>query len=863
MTHKKTKTITALALSLIIGLTTLSSEPKAHGQSPREESIFSFLSDTNAPNIPTGLRATAKDQTILIEWDSVTKNTNEEITRYRIYPRLFEQYEQQEQQNIQEELEPAAPKEIPLRETDRNKGEFTYLDAITVENATSHEFQNLENNRVYYFSISALDNSGNESKRTYEIAVTPLEAEKPVRAMRVSAWMPTNQDREDAIKSLRNNLDVYHTISFFWYNLEPDGTLSTKGGSPERGLIDLAQKNGIKVVPTITNNFDPEKTSTILNNDKLFEKLVKTIIDEVTINNYDGIDIDFEAVKAEDKERFTAFISELSTRLHARNKELIVTLQPKRSDRDNWDGPGASDYDAIGRLADRVRIMTYDYSRVNTKPGPIAPIDWMHTVMSYTKSKIPAEKIETGIPFYGYTWCQEQKGKNSAVVWDGVQNLLNTFADQNPQIEWDESAHEPYFRYRDEDCDFLAYFQNARSISSKLDVALEQGVGGIAIWRIGSEDPGYFEKIREKFHFLPTSPQNLHIKPGNKSIHISWDAPTNESTKGYKVYYGFAPGSYPEVEDIGLKTDFNITGLINDRPLFITINAYDEFGNMSKRPGEISATPTNNIPPARIEDLRVTDTFEYSANLEWTAPGDDDQHGIVQNYDIRFAEFEITESTWDKAHKYPFNPKPTLPGQLQRFQIRDLESGVPYYFAIKAIDEAHNHSPLSNIAATETIDIIPPATPTELFFENNDAQVTLTWSLNTEKDFAGYRIYYKPEQEAHYILRFVGNTNTATLSYLTNEQKYHVTVAAIDFKGNESEKSEIITVRPRNFEPTQIPYFTKLDNILMNPGVALALTTTTGQVVQGPQQLLYLTATALLVATIISLGLLLYRRKNT
>lgn len=821
--------------------------------------------DTIPPLSPTGFRATSNEEFIKLEWD---QGPDDDILGYRIYPRTYGEEEQQanddsknkdtnptdtkkDQPSQSDDQETEQQQPGSLRKADqKKKGSYQDLKKITIGNQLEYKFEFGDPDHVYFFSIAAVDTSGNESQRTYEIASAPIKKDESIGPKRVSAWMPTNWDRDDAIAAFRDNADLFDTISFFWFNLEPDGKISAKGGARDRGLINLAHINHINVVPTITNNYSPEKTSKVLNDKEILETHISTIVDEVINTDYEGIDIDYEAVDPKDKNQFTLFLQELAKRLHAKNKMLIVTLQPKESDNAFWNGPGAMDYDQIGKIADRVRIMTYDKHRKNTKPGPIAPIDWMTRVLAFTRTKIPAEKIEAGVPFYGYDWCDKGEGENAGLVWDGVQNILEKYKDQNIEIKWNEEAHEPYFNYNDGKCEDVVYFQNSRSISSKIDVMIEQGLGGISIWRLGSEDPGYFEMIREKLDKQPEMPIHVHARPGNGKIYLSWDPGEQKNVAGYKIYYGFVPESYPEVEVIGPQTEYVIDGLVNDVPVFFTLNAYDTFKNSGKRPASYSATPTNNVPPARINDLKVVNTFEYSTDLSWTAPGDDGDEGKVFEYDIRYSTHGFDQQTWDEAEKYKFGPRALPAGERQSFQIRDLESGVLYYFAIKAIDKNDNASALSNVVSTKTIDVVPPATPANVTFENRNASVFLSWDANTENDLAGYRVYYRADGEKEFTQLFAGNEPPYLLSFLTNEKPYTIALTSIDFIGNESEKSSQITARPRYYDATDIPYFSQLDAYLMNTRLGFISAHLAGNVITNETHLVFALIGALIFSAI-------------
>lgn len=58
------------------------------------------------------------------------------------------------------------------------------------------------------------------------------------------------------------------------------------------------------------------------------------------------------------------------------------------------------------------------------------------------------------------------------------------------------------------------------------------------------------------------------------SVHLAWDASTSESVTGYRLYYGNASRSYGTVVDVGNVTDYVLTGVHEEQPMFFAVKAY-------------------------------------------------------------------------------------------------------------------------------------------------------------------------------------------------------------------------------------------------------------------------------------------------
>ena len=205
-------------------------------------------------------------------------------------------------------------------------------------------------------------------------------------------------------------------------------------------------------------------------------------------NAYDGIDIDYERVPTASRANFTAFVGTLAQKLHAANKQLSITVYAKTSDRDNWSGPGAQDWAAIGQTADSVKIMAYDYSWATSAPGPIAPLSWLDQVATYAQSAIPNAKIIMGLPWYGYDWSRSAATKNMSYA-----NAMKLAQANNASVAHDANG-EATFTYGDH----TVFFQDGSSYQKKLDMLKQRhaGIGGFAAWAVGVEDPEIWNLMR-------------------------------------------------------------------------------------------------------------------------------------------------------------------------------------------------------------------------------------------------------------------------------------------------------------------------------------------------------------------------------
>lgn len=110
-----------------------------------------------------------------------------------------------------------------------------------------------------------------------------------------------------------------------------------------------------------SGQFSNELISAVINNPEAVETLINNLIQVMNEKQFAGIDIDFEYIKAEDRETFVQFVARVTERMHEQGYTVSVDLAPKTS----ADQPGllyeGKDYRAIGQIADSVLVMTYEW----------------------------------------------------------------------------------------------------------------------------------------------------------------------------------------------------------------------------------------------------------------------------------------------------------------------------------------------------------------------------------------------------------------------------------------------------------------------------------------------------------------------
>jgi spore germination protein len=324
------------------------------------------------------------------------------------------------------------------------------------------------------------------SVRNVAVAVTLLLAAASAHAYRISGWIPPWDTA--ALGSIqRNAVDESNPV---WYSMSSRGEIVANWNAENPTW--RAAMNGTELLPTIQNvvggAYDESVVASLLSSAASREAHATAIHALVLAKGYDGIDIDYESLSASQRANFSAFIGVLADKLHASDRLLSVSVYPKVDDRADWDGPAAQDWRILGKHADRVKIMAYDFHWSTSKAGALTPLDWLDRVVTYAESAIPAEKISVALPWYGYDWVGT-KGVGVSYSEAMARAKANGSA-----IRRDASG-EATFTYGDH----TVYFQDAASYQAKIDLLARRhpNVKRIAHWRVGQEDPAIWSIVAE------------------------------------------------------------------------------------------------------------------------------------------------------------------------------------------------------------------------------------------------------------------------------------------------------------------------------------------------------------------------------
>ena len=297
-------------------------------------------------------------------------------------------------------------------------------------------------------------------------------------------------------------MDGVNVVSPAFFHLNTSGELTENVGTQGQAYIDWAHSNGYKVWPMVQNagNGMLNVTSNIMNDYNKRQKLINQIVNYCVKYKLDGINIDFENMKKEDKDMYSRFIIELTPRL--KDMGIVVSVDVTASDgSETWSL--CFDRNVIGDVADYIIFMAYDqYGTSSNKSGTTAGYDWVNLSLNkFLKTEeIESNKIILAIPLYTRLWTEDSSGKvvkQSTVSMKNIDSILPSGVNK----QWDDNLKQYYVEYQDGQYTKKMWIEDEKSLKEKINLINSNNLGGVASWEKGMETDNFWTFLKENLDF--------------------------------------------------------------------------------------------------------------------------------------------------------------------------------------------------------------------------------------------------------------------------------------------------------------------------------------------------------------------------
>ena len=274
-----------------------------------------------------------------------------------------------------------------------------------------------------------------------------------------------------------------------WFTLESeDGDINVKAS---KSYVKMAHDKGMQVWGVLDNfqNDDLFVYTRFLNSLEGRQKVIRTLIEEAQNFDLYGINVDIEGLaEPTDVYDFIEFVREICIACRRAGLYISVNNYVPYNYNDHYD------LEEQASFADYVIIMGYDEHTVGSQEaGSVASIGYVEYGIQEALKDVPAERLINGIPFYTIGWATEG-GTVSGRTLDMAEAKV-FMKDHDMKKEWNSTAGQNYAEKESGSKLYQIWLEDKKSISTKLDLMKENGLAGVAVWRLGLETNDVWDVI--------------------------------------------------------------------------------------------------------------------------------------------------------------------------------------------------------------------------------------------------------------------------------------------------------------------------------------------------------------------------------
>jgi cellulose synthase/poly-beta-1,6-N-acetylglucosamine synthase-like glycosyltransferase/spore germination protein YaaH/peptidoglycan/xylan/chitin deacetylase (PgdA/CDA1 family) len=382
-----------------------------------------------------------------------------------------------------------------------------------------------------------------------------------------------------SIVSLRLNLNhLTHLVPEWLFLKNGSGDVADQS---DEDVIRIARDAKLPVLAEINNYRDGWQAADLhraLTNASARENLIDNIYSNLVEHKFAGVNVDFEQLAEGDRNAMTEFMTSLKAKLGP--ARLILTQSVPTDDT-------AYDLKRLGEINDYIVPMVYDEHYQSSQPGPVASEQWFSDQLDTLAKVVPASKTVIGFGNYGYDWMI---GTRQGGVEVSYGDVIAAAEANHQKIAWDQNTENPVLRYQNGAQRHEVWFLDGVTGLNHVQDISDGGFRGIALWRLGAEDPGLWTALAgnawgsEKFDPTPmfklTAQKNVQHYGDGEALRIAdrphdgarnvWKQPDGDFAEDYEQY-----PSYYVVEHSGGGANKLVSITFDDGPSEYTAEILD------------------------------------------------------------------------------------------------------------------------------------------------------------------------------------------------------------------------------------------------------------------------------------------------
>ena len=307
------------------------------------------------------------------------------------------------------------------------------------------------------------------------------EGVKPVLAFH----QISNAESNKGLQSLLTNATGVNILAPTWYAIKDnEGNLNSYS---DPAYVALSHSTGRKVFATL-NNFDAGKIDlkSLLSSGTKRSKLIETLIKDMQEKGIDGINVDIELLPEKAARDYLEFMRELSIACRKNGLYLSVDCYVP------FNYNAYYNIKELGTLCDYVVIMCYDEHYAGSEEaGSVSSLSYVSRGIEETAAVMDKDRIIIALPFYTRVWITDQSGKLRSEALS-IKAAAAWIQEKNVSLEWLSDIGQNYGSIQDGNEKKEIWMEDEKSMKEKMKLLQENGIQGVAAWKLGQEPEGFW-----------------------------------------------------------------------------------------------------------------------------------------------------------------------------------------------------------------------------------------------------------------------------------------------------------------------------------------------------------------------------------
>jgi len=341
---------------------------------------------------------------------------------------------------------------------------------------------------------------------------TPVRARKKIADNEVRLAFYTNGDPYSYSSLEQHATQITHVCPEWMQMVNGLGDLQIDA---DVRVPKLAAAKGIALMPLLTNllgdAWQPEAVENVAHGPpERQERFVSNALNVLADAHAAGVVVDWEQLDPAYKKDFTALLIKFANALHKDGRQLWLCVSAGQE-------LDYIDFDELSDHVDRFVALLFDETSDIDPPGPLGSRSWFEGWLHVLLEDADPQQWVIALGSYGYDWTEGGK-KAELISFPEAMSRANNADVANADIT--APIYNPYFYYEDSDKQHSVWFLDVVTFLNQLREVRDQKAGGIAIYRLGTEDAAIWDAmgVQRDFRFDTPTKHNLETLKGTDTI---------------------------------------------------------------------------------------------------------------------------------------------------------------------------------------------------------------------------------------------------------------------------------------------------------------------------------------------------------